>query len=75
MPGGSTRQLIDDFLTTRPGGRVVVCSGYIDDELSVRDLGGRTFEFIPKPFSPSELVARLKSTWAPPARMPERVQL
>jgi len=59
MPGGHTRELIDDFLTKRPGGRVVVCSGYIDDELSVRDLGARTFEFIPKPFSPSDLVARL----------------
>jgi signal transduction histidine kinase/ActR/RegA family two-component response regulator len=61
MPGGHTRELIDDFLTTRPGGRVVVCSGYLDDELSVRDLGARTFEFIPKPFSPSDLVARLNA--------------
>ena len=59
MPGGSTRQLIDDFLMARPEGRVVVCSGYIDDELSIRDLGERTFEFVQKPFSPSELVARL----------------
>jgi len=61
MPGGSTRQLIDDFLMARPDGRVVVCSGYIDDELSIRDLGQQTFEFVQKPFSPSELVARLAS--------------
>ena len=61
MPGGSTRQLIDDFLMARPDGRVVVCSGYIDDELSIRDLGEQTFEFVQKPFSPSELVARLAS--------------
>jgi signal transduction histidine kinase len=59
MPGGSTRQLIDDYLLARPNGRVVVCSGYLDDELSMRDLGAPTFEFVPKPFSPSELVARL----------------
>ena len=26
MPGGSTRQLIDDYLIARPDGRVVVCS-------------------------------------------------
>jgi DNA-binding NarL/FixJ family response regulator len=65
MPGGSTRQLIDDFLTKRPDGHVVVCSGYIDDELSVRDLAPPTFEFIPKPFSPRELVARLNSAAAP----------
>jgi two-component system, cell cycle sensor histidine kinase and response regulator CckA len=61
MPGGSTRQLIDDYLMARPNGRVVVCSGYIDDELSKRDLSARTFEFVAKPFSPSELVARLDS--------------
>jgi signal transduction histidine kinase/CheY-like chemotaxis protein len=62
MPGGSTRQLIDEYLIARPDGRVVVCSGYIDDELSNRDLGGQTFEFVPKPFSPSELVSKLDSS-------------
>jgi signal transduction histidine kinase/ActR/RegA family two-component response regulator len=61
MPGGSTRQLIDDFLTARPNARVIICSGYIEDELSIRDLGEQTFEFVQKPFSPSELVARLGS--------------
>jgi signal transduction histidine kinase len=65
MPGGSTRRLIDDYLKSRPDGRVVICSGYIDDELSMRDLGARTFEFVPKPFSPSELVAKLDSVEAP----------
>jgi CheY-like chemotaxis protein/anti-sigma regulatory factor (Ser/Thr protein kinase) len=65
MPGGSTRRLIDDYLMARPDGRVVICSGYIDDELSMRDLGARTFEFVPKPFSPSELVARLDSVDLP----------
>jgi signal transduction histidine kinase/CheY-like chemotaxis protein len=61
MPGGSTRQLIDEYLMARPDGRVVVCSGYIDDELSLRDLSASGFEFVPKPFSPSELVSRLDS--------------
>jgi DNA-binding NarL/FixJ family response regulator len=74
MPGGSTRQLIDDYLMARPDGRVVVCSGYIDDELSMRDLGARTFEFVPKPFSPSELVARLESTGGRSPRVPVRAE-
>jgi two-component system nitrogen regulation response regulator GlnG len=65
MPGGSTRQLIDEYLIARPDGRVVVCSGYIDDELANRDLGARTFEFVPKPFSPSELVSKLDSVDTP----------
>jgi signal transduction histidine kinase/ActR/RegA family two-component response regulator len=70
MPGGSTRQLIDDYLAARPDGRVVVCSGYIDDELAKRDLATRNFEFVPKPFSPSELVARLDSTDRPVREVP-----
>jgi len=49
----------------RPDGRVVVCSGYIGDELSLRDLCAPAFEFVPKPFSPSELVAKLDSVVAP----------
>jgi DNA-binding NtrC family response regulator len=65
MPGGSTRQLIDEYLIARPDGRVVVCSGYIDDELSNRDLGAQSFEFVPKPFSPSELVSKLASISTP----------
>src|SRR4030095_95019 len=64
MPGGSTRQLIDDFLMAPRHARVIVCSAYIDDELSIRDLGAQTFEFVQKPFSPSELVARLGSASA-----------
>jgi CheY-like chemotaxis protein len=74
MPGGSTRRLIDDFLKARPDGRVIVCSGYFDDELSIRDLGGRAFEFVLKPFSPSELVSRLDSTSAPSGAIAVRAE-
>jgi CheY-like chemotaxis protein len=74
MPGGSTRQLIDDYLTARPDGRVIVCSGYIDDELHTRDLAARTFEFVPKPFSPSELVARIAAHDEPHRRVTLRVE-
>ncbi len=59
MPGGSTRDLIDDFLYAYPAGRVVVCSGYVDDELAGRDLTGVPFELLLKPFAPSQLVSSL----------------
>jgi CheY-like chemotaxis protein len=73
MPGGRTRDLIDDFLAARPDGRVIVCSGYIDDELSARALGGRSFEFVQKPFAPSELVSKLGSA-APSRAVPVRAE-
>jgi CheY-like chemotaxis protein len=59
MPRGSTRDLIADFMRVRPDGRVIVCSGYIDNELARRDLGGPAFELMLKPFAPSELITRL----------------
>ena len=74
MPGGSTRQLIDDYLVARPNGRVIVCSGYFDDELSMRDLGTPMFEFVPKPFSPSELVSRLAAAGTLPRAVPSRAE-
>ncbi len=74
MPGGGTRQLIDDFLTARPDGRVIVCSGYFDDELSLRDINARTFDFIPKPFSPSELVSRLNGAGGSSRGLPSRAR-
>jgi signal transduction histidine kinase/ActR/RegA family two-component response regulator len=59
MPQGNTRDLIADFVRARPDGRVIVCSGYIDNELARRDLGGQAFELMLKPFAPSELISRL----------------
>jgi two-component system cell cycle sensor histidine kinase/response regulator CckA len=60
MPGGPTSDLIAKFLALHPAGRVILCSGYVDDELSPRNLGGARFEFLPKPFAPSELVEKLQ---------------
>ena len=74
MPGGGTRQLIDDFLSARQDGRVILCSGYFDDELSLRDISTRAFDFMPKPFSPSELVSRLNSAGAPSRGRPPQSQ-
>lgn len=61
MPGGNTRELISRFRSLRPEGRVILCSGYLDDELATRNIGAGGFEFLPKPFAPSELVAKLQS--------------
>lgn len=69
MPGGSARDLIDDFLAVRPNGRVILCSGYVEDELSRRRLASAPFEFLAKPFEPSVLLERIDggagSPWRP----------
>lgn len=59
MPGGGTRQLIDHYLASRPGGQVIVCSGYIQEELLRRDLDAGAHAYLPKPFQTNELIARI----------------
>lgn len=59
MPGGGTRQLIDHYLSCRPNGRVIVCSGYVQEELLRRDLDAGVHAYLPKPFHASELIERI----------------
>jgi two-component system, cell cycle sensor histidine kinase and response regulator CckA len=59
MPGGGTRQLIDRYLGYRPDGRVIVCSGYVQEELLRRDLDAGAHAYLPKPFLVTELLERI----------------
>lgn len=59
MPGGGTRQLIEHYLASRPGGQVIVCSGYVQEELLRRDLDAGAHAYLPKPFHTNELLARI----------------
>jgi CheY-like chemotaxis protein len=60
MPGGGTQQLIDHYLAARPGGQVIVCSGYVQEELLRRDLDAGAHSYLPKPFHTSELLERIR---------------
>jgi CheY-like chemotaxis protein len=73
MPGGGTRQLIDRYRARRPHGPVIVCSGYVQEELLRRDIDAGALEYLPKPFAPSELVRRIDALLSPAQEQrPER---
>ena len=59
MPGEKTRDLIAGYFRLKADGRVIICSGYVDEELQMRDLRGRGLEYLPKPFTPPMLIAHL----------------
>lgn len=59
MPGLSTRELIARYLAANPKGRVIVCSGHVEEELLRRELDESKFQTLPKPFKPSALIARI----------------
>jgi CheY-like chemotaxis protein len=61
MPGGGTRALIDKYRSQSPGGQVILCSGYVQEELLRREIDAGAFAYLPKPFLPSELVDRINT--------------
>jgi two-component system, cell cycle sensor histidine kinase and response regulator CckA len=59
MPGGGTGRLIAHYLACRPGGQVIVCSGYVQEELLRRDLDSGAYAYLPKPFHVAELLDQI----------------
>jgi DNA-binding NtrC family response regulator len=51
--------LADAMRRARPGIKVLYMSAYTDDERVARDVEAGRAGFMPKPFSPSELLARV----------------
>jgi CheY-like chemotaxis protein/anti-sigma regulatory factor (Ser/Thr protein kinase) len=59
MPGLSTAEAIARAQQLVPGLPVIVCSGHVQEELLRRGIEAGRYAFLPKPFSPQELVARV----------------
>ena len=59
MPGMTGTQLAERLKLVRPGLRVLYVSGYPGDELSRQGLAEEGIELLRKPFTPTELNARV----------------
>lgn len=60
MPGMGGRELAGVVRAIRPDTRVLLISGYARESADADGLRDDEFEFIQKPFSPTELLSRLK---------------
>lgn len=67
MPGASAHDVIDAFLAANPSGRVLVCSGHLDEELQRRGLQGERYAFLAKPFTRGQLADVLNTLLTPDA--------
>ncbi len=56
LPGTDTLALIDRFLAAWPESPVMVCSGYVKEELVRQGIAAGRFRFLQKPFRPNEIV-------------------
>ncbi len=59
MPGLPTHELIAEFRRALPGVPVLVCSGYVGEELVRRGIEERSVELLPKPFTGELLVEKV----------------
>jgi DNA-binding NarL/FixJ family response regulator len=63
MPGCDAAEVMGRIQELRPETRVVVCSGYNDQEAAGRLGGQKPTGFLRKPYDPAGLVARIKEVW------------
>ena len=60
MPGIGGKELVQRFLAIRPATRVILMSGYTDDEALRRDLGEARYVFLQKPFTAKKVAAAVR---------------
>jgi DNA-binding response OmpR family regulator len=61
MPGLDGRTMADELRRRRPGLRVLYVSGYTEDAVIARGVLSSGVEFLAKPFTPAQLVARVRA--------------
>ena len=61
MPGGSGLDLLAQVKQRMPGLPVIIMTAYSDLDSAVSAFQGGAFEYLPKPFDPRELAARVRA--------------
>ncbi|MFT3924297.1 MAG: ATP-binding protein [Myxococcales bacterium] len=73
MPGAPVSDLIRTFQENCPQGRVLIMSGYVDDELARRGLESGRYNFISKPVGLEELLLAVAQTTTRPSDFSARL--
>lgn len=61
IPGASSAQVIESFKNNHPNSPIVVCSGYIEEELIVRGIKTGDLGYVRKPYRSQELINTIYS--------------
>jgi hypothetical protein len=69
MPGMSGRELADQLEALYPGMKVLFMSGYTDAAVARHGVLWEGSQFIQKPFSPTQLAAKVREVLGPPSRV------
>jgi len=64
MPEIDGPELAKTLCAARPDLKVILCSGYDEQDVSLKFGAARPSGFLRKPYSPAELLQALRSAWA-----------
>jgi PAS domain S-box-containing protein len=67
LPGMSSRELAERLMAARPGIRVLFTSGYTREAAALRMISDRGAAFLPKPYLPEAIVAKVRELLDRPA--------
>ena len=59
FPGAKLETVLETFERHSPGASILICSGYVRDEAAIREIGSGEHAFLAKPFTGSQLTARI----------------
>lgn len=59
IPGASSAQVIESFKNKHPNSPIIVCSGYIEEELIVRGIKTGGLGYVRKPYRSQELISTI----------------
>lgn len=59
IPGASSAQVIESFKNKHPNSPIIVCSGYIEEELIVRGIKTGELGYVRKPYRSQELISTI----------------
>src|SRR5262249_27192299 len=63
MPGMDGGEVLEHIQQVRPEVRVLLCTGYSEQDITTRLHGFRPAGFLRKPYVPAELIERLRAVW------------
>jgi CheY-like chemotaxis protein len=72
MPGTSVTEVIANAAEVAPAMKVLLCSGYVSEDLMRRGVAQGRYAFLAKPFSSQQLIAAIRTVLHEPAPVTER---
>ncbi|MDJ0909526.1 MAG: ATP-binding protein [Woeseiaceae bacterium] len=64
FPGASLREVIAAFEQQSPDAGILICSGYVREELAIKGVESGAYEFLAKPFTRKDLIEKVEATLA-----------